>query len=102
MRAKSRSSKTASSPPRNAPPASLPDQVKTAILLTYGMQNPDPDTLDANKPMSGFGFNDLQWMKLASRLMKIARPGSTVSVSELENTSIVQDCIDLVTRKSTQ
>lgn len=99
MPAKPRSSKAASSPLHSAPPVSIPNQVKTAILLTYGLQNPDPETLDPNKPMSGFGFNDFQWMKLAARLTKIAGPGNTVSVPELENTTTVQDCIDLVIKK---
>lgn len=102
MPAKPRSSKAVSSPPHNALPASIPDQVKTAILLTYGMPNPDPGALDANKPMSGFNFNDFQWMKLAARLTKIVGHGNTVSVPELENMSTVQDCIDLVTQKSTK
>lgn len=102
MPAKSKSPKAASPSLHSTLPASIPDQVKTAILLTYGMPNTDPGALDANKPMSGFNFNDFQWMKLAARLTKIAGLGNTVSVPELENMSTVQDCIDLVTQKSTK
>lgn len=96
--------KTGKAAPPTAP-ADIPARVKTAILLTYGMDNPDPGSLANTAAMSGFGFTDLQWMVLAGRLTVIAtvyQPGQTITVTELQNTSTVQDCIDLVTPKTVQ
>lgn len=79
------------------------NQVKQAILIVYGMIDPDPDSLSGNKLMSHFAFNDYQWIELAIKLTKIIKennPMQTVTPPELENLVTVQDCIDLVLKKS--
>lgn len=98
MTAKSKSDEVVTSPI-----GEISDRVKRVILLVYGIDHPDPDSLAGNTPMSGFSFNDFQWMELAFGLTKIIRehhPGQSVTAPELENLVNVQDCIDLVLQKS--
>lgn len=88
--------------------ASLPikeisDQVKLSILLVYGINNPSPDSLAGNASMSGFDFNDYQWMELAFSLTRIIRnynSNQSVTAPDLQNMLMVQDCIDLVIQRA--
>jgi hypothetical protein len=84
-------------------PDYISQQVKQAILIVYGLDHPVPDSLADSALMSGFGFNDYQWIELAFSLTKIIRnynPGQSVTAPELENMVTVRDYIDLVIQKS--
>ncbi|HEX5555556.1 MAG TPA: hypothetical protein VFX43_20105 [Chitinophagaceae bacterium] len=96
MPPKGPSDKTAS---RSLTATQIAYRVKEAILVIYGMNQPDPDSLSGTQPMSSFDFNDFQWIELAGRLTGIVqayRPGQRVAVRDVENMATVQDCIDLV------
>lgn len=79
---------------------SIPDQVKVAILDTDGDDDPNPATLDPAKSMSDFGFSDMLYIDLTGDFNTIAKKynaDANISVDSVQNSSTVQDCIDLVT-----
>jgi hypothetical protein len=81
----------------------ISDEVKTAIMKTYGINNPQPSELKESVEMADFNFNDIQIMKLTERFNSILHKNnsnSTVNVNEVQNCSTVDDCIKLVTTKA--
>lgn len=87
------------------PVMAISNQVKRAILIVYGMNDPDPDSLTGTSFMADFGLNDYQWIELAFSFTKIIREYSTgqaVTAPDLENLVTVQDCIDLVVQKASK
>lgn len=98
----SMTSKSTSSDTGSLPIKEITNQVKRSILLIYGINNPLPDTLANNASMSGFNFNDYQWMELAFSLTRIIRnynSNQSVTAPDLQNMLMVQDCIDIVIQK---
>ena len=82
---------------------SLAAQVKIAILITHGINNPDPNSLDEATEMSEFNFSDMQYIALTRRFNPIARqtnPNANITVAAVKACDTVQDCIDLVAAAS--
>ncbi len=79
---------------------SIADEVKCAILEVDGDNHPDPDKLDADEDMSGFGFNTPQYISLTAKFNNIIHThkpaGANVSLAQVEACDTVKDCIDLV------
>ncbi|PWN71108.1 hypothetical protein C1631_000320 [Chryseobacterium phosphatilyticum] len=84
--------------------ASIPNEVKTAILKTNNSTNTDPSTLEDNKSMSEFGFGKMQYRSLTIKLNRIANGHNTstteMSIDEVKSCGTVKDCISLVTKSS--
>jgi hypothetical protein len=83
---------------------SISDQVKVAILITHGVNNPDPSELSDETKMSDFSFSDMQYIKLTRRFNKIAQQTNAeadISVSDVQNCETVKECIDLVAKAAT-
>ncbi len=82
---------------------SLSDNIKIAVLLTYGINNPQPSSIDENEKLSSFNFNDFQFMRLTQRFNTILQesiPNASVSVLEVQGCDTVKDCISLVKKKA--
>lgn len=83
---------------------SLEGQVKIAILNTFGENYPDPTTLDDDKSMSDFNFNDIQYIHLVGEFNEIAKKNNEkskeISIGDVEKCDKVKDCKDLVTQSS--
>lgn len=80
--------------------AGIEIEVKAAILITDGQNNPDTTTLENNDALSTFEFTDLQYISLTKKMEKIAKKrkdSATINLSDVSAADTVKDCIDLVT-----
>ena len=80
--------------------ASIEVEVKTAILITDGQNDPDPSTLGNDDKLSTFEFTDLQYISLTRKLEKIAKKrkdSAKINLSDVSAADTVKECIDLVT-----
>jgi hypothetical protein len=83
--------------------ASIPNQVKIAIMHIDGDNHPDPTKLDEGKNMSDYEFSDIAYISLTEDFQDIAKqynPKASISASDVEDCTTVQDCIDLVATSS--
>jgi len=80
--------------------AALHNEVKKAIMQTYGYHNPDPSTLGDDTDMEDFDFSNIQYISLTKKFNAIAlkhnATAKPISVTKVRNCGTVKDCIDLV------
>ena len=76
-------------------------KVKVAILYNFGYKNPDPKTLDNQKAMADFAFNDPAYIVLTRyfNLITITLNNAALEMLpvDIEGLAVVQNCIDTVT-----
>ena len=82
--------------------SSIPVEVKVAILKTKGIDNPAPSTVADTKKIEDFGFSSIQFLRLTKRLNAVATShnpsAKSISVTAVQNSETVKDCIDIVTK----